>query len=263
MYEREASQGVNKRTSGDRNTVLDPGEHPRGGVHLWTALVILVVTGIVISLLIGLVGDKEFTQLRERVGLKQERQSVTLVEVDDDLILMAVGPPDNQEVRTMDVETHVVQDASRGARQVTQPRTSHSGEQVAYFTVRDGTIELDVSSLEGTSKTLISASEFASLADKKDLDDLAVCPWSQLSWSREGRYLAFFGCTDSASLVLVTEVVTGITSPLETTRAAGEHSRTLLWLSDTELALTQPEETYDTVWTVNVESREKAKVFGP
>lgn len=230
---------------------------------MWTTVTIIVVVGLVVSIGLGILRRGELDLLGSRLERSRARQSVILVESTGDLIVMAVGPADRREVRTMNISSQVVQDASRGAQQVSQPAVSHAGDQIAYFTTRDGIVELDVSEVGGASRTLIPASEFSQLARKEHLEELTICPWSRLSWSKEDRYLALYGCTDSESLVIVKELTSDNTLTLHLTKADRGHTRTLLWVNDAELAVVQPEEKYDTVWIVNVVSWEKERVFGP
>jgi hypothetical protein len=243
--------------------ILDPDRHRPHGFPVWTAVAILIVTGIVLSVIVGVLQRGGLDRLEEVVGLGSQIQSVTLVESNNAMFVMSTSRDGHDEIRLMNVRTHQIEDVSRGAEHATQPALSHSGEQIAHFTLRNEKLDLDVAMVGGNSLILIPSGGLLTLGTQKALADLQACSWSRIWWSRSDTYLAFFACTDSASLVAVKDLVQGEFFVLDSTYADTQAPRTLLWLSDNELAVVQPEGSFDTVWLIDVASGQKQQVFGP
>ena len=226
----------------DLDPLLDPDRYRPQRPPIWTMMAIIVGIGVVISVALGLLGQiGGLDQLGWSLRIGSGGESVVLVESRGDLIVMKVDRAGYEELRVLNVTSGMIEDVSHGAQQAREPALSHSGELIAYFTLRDQRTELDISEVGGTSRTLIPASEFTLLAHQKDLAELHVCPWTDIWWSRGDRYIAFFICSDAYSLVTVKDRDAGDLFTLDSTQATGEQPRTLLWLSDTEIAVVQPE----------------------
>lgn len=175
---------------------------------------------------------------------------------------MMINSGDRQEVRILNTDTYVVEDASRGMSNASQPALSSSGTKLAYLIQRRGSAEIDIYELGGTSTTLIPAKELSLLAEQMGFEELAICPWSSLGWSKADRYLAFFICVDDFSLLAAKDLSQDKTITLDFTKANKTYERTFSWISGKQLAVVQPDKSHDTVWIVDIESHQRQKVFG-
>jgi hypothetical protein len=261
---RKALQSKPEHAASQPDPQLDPGQHRRRRRPIWTvvtALVVLVVAGSIAMGVWG--GGRGLKGLRAQLGIGDGRTFVALVESREGLVVMMVGREGFEEVRALEVPSWDVRDVSRGARPARGPVLSPSGERIVFFATRREDTEVKVSEVGGGARTLVSASELAWVGDRADLAEFHVCPWSGLAWSRDDRYVAFYGCSETESIIVVKDRTTRDLVVLASTKVSVEEPRTLAWVSDRELVFVRPEDGSDTVWKIDVISLDRRKVYGP
>lgn len=264
MTEQSTGSGQEAPPSSDSPPSLDPRRHRRRQLPIWTVLAIIVGIGIVISFTFGFLGQPgKLNRLVPNLGLSNGRESVILVESGEDLLVMTIDRGNYEELRVLNVTSGMIEDVSHGVQQTRAPALSQSGELVAFFTVRNQRTELDISEIGGSSHNLISTIGLSALAQQKGLTELEICPWTNVWWSKDDRYLAFFSCSEACSLVTVKDRDSGDLFSIDSTETSDDQPRTLLWLSSTEIAVVQPQKEYDTVWIIDVVSLDKRQVYGP
>jgi len=92
-----------------------------------------------------------------------------------------------------------------------------------------------------------------------------LCDYAQIAWSTDGERIAVFVCSASSkeSYLLFTEV--GETNQiLEKTQDNLDRTRSVVWVSPTQVVYTQNENGLDVVYIVDIEDPfSPTRIFGP
>jgi len=254
----------NKSSAPILDSQLDPNRQPTRRVPVWTVIVLLLVLGVISSIGLGILRHGgSLNQLGQTLKVINSRDSVVLVESQGDIIIMTVERGQYRELRVVNTTSGTIEDVSRGTRSIKSPALSHYGKLIAYFILDNQMTELVIAQIGGNADTLVSNDQFSELGKQQSMEDLHICEWSETWWSEGDGHLAFFGCSDKNSLIIVQSSSGGDPLPLSATKVESDSPRTLVWLSDTILAYVQPEKDIDKVWTIDISTSQKQQIFGP
>lgn len=133
-------------------------------------------------------------------------------------------------------DTVVVQDVTREKVRALAAALSPHKDQVVYLDEEDGNRAAAVIDIDtGLSRTL-SRDKLAWAAQGNRVEP---CSWSPVAWSPNGEHFAFFGCSSTASILVVVAAGTELTPVvLKNTEAGQEPSRQVFWLDDEHLIYT-------------------------
>lgn len=143
-------------------------------------------------------------------------------------------------------DTVTIQNVIRERGQILTAALSPQEKHVVYIKEEGGYKALTVIDLVTGQSTPL---ERGKLGQTSQGIQIEPCPWSPLAWSPDGGHVAIFGCSRTASAVVVVPAETQSTAAtvLKKTEAAPNPPRQLFWLDNASLIYTHLDTSTDQV----------------
>ncbi len=165
---------------------------------------------------------------------------ILVADIQGQRILLLFGTDDAYteiKVATTTTNTRNIQELTRGKFEVLSAALSPSGDQVAYIREEGGkrTVEI-IDRGVGQGKSIDPVNYWAATYGQT----VAPCFWSPIVWSPDSAHFAFFGCTNTLSMLIVVEAAAGQPLPVnEITQSSYPGPRQLSWFDEASLIHTR------------------------
>lgn len=169
------------------------------------------------------------------------------------------------EVKMVDTTTGEVQDISQGDMNSSHAALSPDGSLVAYVSTDDeGSSLYLVGTTGGITTTFLGSSLNASTNSALNWEETKVCAWSELYWSPECDHLAFFGCSEGRSVLLVVpSQADAMPTVIGSTEASGDGVRNAVWLERGRIVLVSGKVEHDSLILIDLGNQIPQRLYGP
>ena len=170
-----------------------------------------------------------------------------------------------REVILLMTDTLHTENLSQGIANYSQPTVSPQGDRVAFVAGESGAQKIKIAPIQGHTYILTDDKQTNDLGKASGIESLSICEESDLSWSPDGTFLAFFACSEDVSMVVTVDIVTRKMQIVPHTDNANKRPRSLAWLDNTRIVFVeQASSDVDRVFVIKVDGTDKILVFsGP
>ncbi len=181
-----------------------------------------------------------------------------------DYVLFMARRDAAREIRLLNWASGAVLDISKGDARVSHVAMAPQGDRLAYALAdKSGSVLISRGMTETLTITVFAGPALSTVYGSALSEPVAICEGSDLYWSPQGKYIAFFACDKDQSALFVVETkpdARPVTVP-DTLASAGI-ARKVAWVEEGKLAYTAGSKE-PSLALFDVESKSSQILYGP